>query len=182
MISNAITSIRLVLLAPLFLLASAASAEFRWMALAVFLTAGLTDVLDGFVARKLGETSKAGAMLDLLADRLLTLTVVVALAASGALRGVWLAAGGLLIARDLAVATLNETLPGQLDIRVSPAERVKIALQFSAFALLIAPPIHPMQGPDSHDLGRWALGAAALLACATVVDYGRRAARAWRPS
>ncbi len=171
MIANLITSVRLVLLVPLFVLASGAEPGMRWAGLGVFLLAGATDVLDGHVARRLGEVSKGGALLDLVADRLLTLVAVTAVAAAGALPGPWLVAGVALVGRDLVVASLNEALPGQLDIRVSPLERVKIALQFAGLGLLITPLA------AGHDIGRMALAAAAALAGVAVLDYVRRAIR-----
>jgi len=130
-------------------------------ALGVFLLAGLTDVLDGRVARALGEVSRLGAVLDLIADRLLTLAVVGGLIARGELPGAWLAAGVALVARDLVVASFGETLP-DFGLKVSPLERVKIALQFAGFGLLIAPPI--LTGFPQLEVGRWTLGASAGLA------------------
>jgi CDP-diacylglycerol--glycerol-3-phosphate 3-phosphatidyltransferase/cardiolipin synthase len=173
MISNAITSVRLVLLAPLLaLLDSTAPAE-RWAALGLLALAGLTDVVDGRVARALGEVSRAGAMLDLIADRLLTLVLVAGLVASGELAGPFMAAGVVLVARDLVVASFGEAAP-DVRIAVTALERVKIALQFAALGLLVAPPL----GPAQYDIGRWLLAAAASLALATVVLYARRAGRA----
>jgi cardiolipin synthase len=43
----------------------------RWLALAIFIAAGVTDVLDGYFARKWGEQSAFGRMLDPIADKLL---------------------------------------------------------------------------------------------------------------
>ena len=99
------------------------------------------------------------------------------MAASGALEGIWLIAGVLLIARDVVVAALGEALPGELDIRVSAIERVKIALQFTGLGLLIAPSLSWAIAGESHDLGRWGLVFSAALACVTTFDYGLRAFR-----
>jgi cardiolipin synthase len=49
-------------------------------ALALLAVAGVTDFLDGFLARRLGQTSKVGQVLDPVADRLYILAVVVGLA------------------------------------------------------------------------------------------------------
>jgi len=174
MISNTLTIARIVLLAPLMWLLAEASATAHWAALGVFLLAGLTDVLDGRVARALGEVSRLGAMLDLIADRLLTLAVVGGLIAGGALAGAWMAAGVALVARDLVVASFGETLP-DFGAKVSPLERVKITLQIAGFALLIAPPA--VATIPQHEIGRWALAASAVLAAVTVAIYARRAGR-----
>ena len=43
----------------------------RWLALAIFIAAGLTDILDGYLARMWGQQSSLGRMLDPIADKLL---------------------------------------------------------------------------------------------------------------
>jgi cardiolipin synthase len=178
-VSNLITSIRLVLLAPiLFFLLSTTNSD-RWVALGLFLTAGLTDIIDGRVARALNEVSRAGAMLDLISDRLLTFTVVAGLIASSELRGLYVFAAAAFVARDLAVASFGETEPG-LGFRVGIVERAKISLQFGAFALLMAPPVLSLGPIAQYDLGRWLLVIGALLAGFTTVQYARIVGRRLR--
>jgi cardiolipin synthase (CMP-forming) len=69
-------------------------------ALAVFAFAGLSDVLDGYLARMLSPDSRFGAYLDPAADKLLMLASFVALTAIGAVP-FWLTA--LVIGRDVAI-------------------------------------------------------------------------------
>ena len=177
MISNLVTALRIVLLAPLAWLIWRGGDAGRWLALGVFLLAGLTDVVDGRLARRLGEVSAAGALLDLIADRLLTLTTILALVGAGAVSGWGLAAAWVLVARDIVVASFGETLPGRLGVKVSPLERVKIAFQFLGLALLIAPRLTPA-GVDLGAAGGLCLAGAALLALITLADYSARAVRA----
>lgn len=73
--------------------------EFR-AALALVIIAGLTDWLDGFAARRLQTTSRLGVVLDPLADKVLLVTLFIALAAIR-LIPVWLLS--LVIARDLVI-------------------------------------------------------------------------------
>lgn len=164
-----LTSVRILLLAPLFSLV-ASRPEGSWASLGVLLAAGLTDVIDGRLARALNQVTRLGAMLDLMADRLLTLTVVVALAASGALRGGFLVAGLILAARAVVVAGFGETAPG-LDFKVTSIEKVKITLQFLGFGLLLAPSCFQIGGLGQHVLGGWTLVASAVLTCFTVAGY-----------
>lgn len=65
---NLVTSFRLLLIPPFILLFL--NRLHSW-ALLVFLVASLSDVLDGYLARRLGQTSPLGAFLDPLADKLL---------------------------------------------------------------------------------------------------------------
>lgn len=173
MISNTITIFRTLLTIPLFgLLAFGGNA---WIALALFLGAGLLDMVDGKVARARNETSALGAMLDLLGDRLLTLAAVLGLIVGDALAGVHVVAGIVLIARDLIVASLNEALPGKLGPRVSSLEKVKIAAAFAALTMLIAPPLFAQQ----QVIGFGALWVAAALTLATLVGYWLAALKAF---
>jgi phosphatidylglycerophosphate synthase len=170
---NAVTSIRLLLLIPLFLAGVAGGPEGSWLAVTLYLLAGATDVVDGQLARRTGQVSLSGAMLDLIADRLLKLTALAVLAVDGGLSGAWLLPMLILFGRDLVVATLTEHLPGKLGIYVSPAEKVKIAFQFTGPALLMAPDLG-----WNHTAGRWALVVSAALALLILTDYIGRARRA----
>jgi CDP-diacylglycerol--glycerol-3-phosphate 3-phosphatidyltransferase len=182
MVSNLVTLSRVVLLAPLAWLALRGDGSGRWGAVAVFLLAGLTDVVDGRIARARGEVSVGGALLDLIADRLLTMTTLVVLVVAGALHGWGVAAGWALIARDLIVASLGEAFAGRLGIKVTMVERVKITCQFGGLALLLAPAGASAAGVPLGDAGEAALVVAALLALVTLTDYGRRAVKALRSS
>ena len=171
MIANAVTASRLVLAVPLHLLLTARGDAAAWAAFGVMVLAGLTDVVDGRIARALNQVSKLGAMLDLISDRVLTATLAVGLIASGRLAGPWAAAALILLARDLTVASFGEATQGRAKFPVSPLERVKIALQFAGFGLLVAPELIAGQ----HPIGAWALAASAALALITLVGYARRA-------
>lgn len=178
---NLITALRIGLLAPLYGLLAFGGPDQRWWALAVFLLAGLTDIVDGRVARSTGRTSASGAMLDLLADRLLTLVTLAALVQVQAISGLFVIAALVLIGRDLLVATLEAALPGRLGITVSLVEKFKVALQFVGMALLIAPPVWTLDGfIDQYELGLGALALSAAMACLTLFDYAARAAAAFR--
>lgn len=61
----------------------------------IVVLAGATDVLDGYLARKKGQTTQIGAMLDPLADKCMMLTVVISLLASGMIP--WLAAAAIFV-------------------------------------------------------------------------------------
>lgn len=75
---NALSALRLAGV-PLFLWLVLGPEEDGW-ALAVLMISGVTDFLDGWLARRLGQTSPLGQLLDPVADRLYILAVVVGLA------------------------------------------------------------------------------------------------------
>jgi phosphatidylglycerophosphate synthase len=165
MLPNLLTALRILALP---FLAWAVLADAGWVALALFLGAGLTDVLDGWVARRFGLSSTFGAMFDLLADRLLTLASLGALMAAGAFPGAWTTVPLLLIARNFFVAGLQQAQPGR-DFNFPPLEHPKIALNFLGVSLLLAP-------IGAQAIGLWALAASAALSFVTVAIYARRAA------
>ena len=61
-----------------------------WMALVVFLLAGATDVVDGYLARKWNQITDFGKLMDPLADKLMLLTMMVCLCVTGHL-ALWVA-------------------------------------------------------------------------------------------
>jgi cardiolipin synthase len=100
-------------------------AEHDSAALAVFAGAGLSDIADGFIARTFRFTSRFGAWLDPIADKLLMLLCFLALYEVGA-APVWLVA--LVIARDLTIAAgalLAKAL--RLPLRIRPLLVGKVA-------------------------------------------------------
>ncbi len=77
-------------------------------ALAIFAVAGITDALDGYIARTYGQQSRLGAYLDPIADKLLLMSAYVILAIPGIHHGVlmptWVTV--LVIARDLIIVAM----------------------------------------------------------------------------
>lgn len=82
-IPNLLTILRLILVPvfPIVYFSSAPSG--RMIALAVFIIAGITDVLDGYIARRYNLTTVVGTILDPLADKLMLLTTLTCLYLSG---------------------------------------------------------------------------------------------------
>jgi len=111
----------------------------RWVALAIFIAAAVTDVLDGYFARSWGQQSDIGRMLDPIADKLLVSSSLLMLAADGTIRGWSLWAAIVILCREILVSGLREYLA---ELRVSvPVTRLakwKTALQLVAVGFLLA--------------------------------------------
>jgi cardiolipin synthase len=103
-------------------------------AITVLAIAGLTDFLDGYLARKLNQTTKLGKMLDPVADRLYIFATLLALSATGYVPW-WLA--GLVILRDLLMLISLPVL-ASVGHRTLPVHYLGKA---STFALLYAFPL-----------------------------------------
>lgn len=96
-IPNALTVLRMLLVVPIAWLLSAG--EYR-LTLWMFAFAGLTDGLDGLLAKRCGWMSELGKILDPLADKILLVSVFITLAALGIVP-VWLAVTA--VARDVII-------------------------------------------------------------------------------
>lgn len=77
--------------------------DLKWIALSILIFGGLSDYLDGKLARALNQTSKLGEKLDPAIDRLYLLAILIAFAIKGVLP-IWVVT--LLIGRDLILALL----------------------------------------------------------------------------
>lgn len=173
MISNTITIFRLLLCIPFFFVLGLHGPG--WVALSLFLLCGALDVVDGRLARALGETSRLGALLDLVGDRLLTLTAVTGLLVCGALSVPAAAAGVVLVARCLIVGSFGEALKGNPELAPSRWEHPKIAASFGGLGLAMSPlgSVSGAGGPVQL-AAEGLIGLAALLTLWTLAGYARQ--------
>jgi CDP-diacylglycerol--glycerol-3-phosphate 3-phosphatidyltransferase len=104
----------------------------------VFLLASLTDWLDGYLARRLNQTTAFGAFLDPVADKLMVAAALVLLVQHDPKP--WLAVVAvIIIGREIAIASLREwmaALGQRKKMEVSWLGKVKTTLQMSAITLL----------------------------------------------
>jgi cardiolipin synthase len=111
----------------------------RWVALAVFISAGITDVLDGYFARMYGQQSSLGRMLDPIADKLLVASCLLMLAAEETIRGWSLLASVVILCREILVSGLREYLAElRVSVPVSRLAKWKTTWQLVAVGFLIA--------------------------------------------
>jgi len=111
-------------------------------ALLIFLVAGITDALDGFIARFWDQKSLLGAYLDPLADKLLLTSAYVVLSIPSLNRGaeipLWVTI--LVIARDMLIVVLALVVylvAGVRKFPPSPLSKVNTAMQVSAVILVL---------------------------------------------
>jgi cardiolipin synthase len=111
----------------------------RWVALAIFISAGITDVLDGYFARMYGQQSSLGRMLDPIADKLLVASCLLMLAAEETIRGWSLLASVVILCREILVSGLREYLAElRVSVPVSRLAKWKTVWQLVAVGFLIA--------------------------------------------
>jgi CDP-diacylglycerol--glycerol-3-phosphate 3-phosphatidyltransferase len=102
----------------------------------IFALAGITDILDGYFARRYKQESRLGALLDPVADKMLSGACLILLADSQALPA-WIC--GFLLCRDIAVTGMRMiALEDGFSIAVSPFGKVKTIFQdIAIFCLMI---------------------------------------------
>ena len=146
--------------------------------LAVFLAASATDWLDGWIARRRGETSRLGEALDPAADKMLVLGALLMLTGAGVIEGLALLAVAAILLREVLISGLREAL-GQDGIPLTTAilAKWKTAAQMVSLAILIAGSLAERIHPALPDLGLGLLWVAAALSVWTGGGY---AAEAWR--
>lgn len=178
MLPNLLSALRIVaapLLAWAILVAQAPS-----LALGIAVAAALSDLLDGLIARAIGQVSELGAILDPLADKIFVLTALWLLWGDGTIHGSAAWAALLILWREILISGLRDTMqllgPGA---SVSPAAKLKTATQFSALAMLFASRLPYFQPGVLHDAGIGLLWLSAGLALYTGADY---LLRVWRRS
>src|ERR1700679_1357255 len=75
-----------------------------WIALVLFVAAGVTDMLDGYLARRDGQVSKLGEFLDPIADKLLVAAVILLLVYNHHITGLTIIPAVIILLREVAVS------------------------------------------------------------------------------
>ena len=134
-IPNLLSVMRILMVPPA--VAALATARYR-TAFVLILAAGLTDALDGYLARRFGWTSRAGSILDPLADKLLVISVFVSLSWLGFVP-VWLTA--LVLGRDVVIvsgAVAYRKLFGAYDMTPTAISKANSGLQIGYLLMVVA--------------------------------------------
>src|SRR3954471_2049681 len=140
---------------------------------------GITDYLDGYLARAWGSISRLGQFLDPIADKIMVAAVLVMLISSRKanpvpeIAGLHIIAGLVILLREIIVSGLREYLAGlQISVPVSALAKWKTTLQLVALGMLILGGAAPNY-PWVHLVGIVSLWAAAALTLVTGYDYLR---------
>ncbi len=144
----------------------------RWLALAIYTLAAITDYLDGWIARAWSQQSAIGRMLDPIADKLLVCAVLLMLVADGTIYGWTLWAAIVILCREILVSGLREFLAElKVSVPVSKVAKWKTTAQLFALGFLIAGPAGDKVLPGNTQIGLILLWVAAGLTIYTGWDY-----------
>lgn len=151
----------------------------NWVAWGIFSIASVTDFFDGYIARKYNQSSKLGALLDPVADKLLITVVLISLVTRHAegFEGIFMMiCTVIIIGREIVISALREFM-ASLAIRNAVAVqylgKVKTTVQIFALGFLI---VYERAGfIPTREIGWLLLLIAAILTVWTMIDYFKAA-------
>lgn len=174
-VANVLTVLRIALVVP-FALAlvhdDGASTGARIVALGLFVLAALTDRVDGWVARRYGQITDLGKLLDPIADKLLMGTALVLLSLLGDLPW-WVTV--VVLVRELGITVMRFFLLRYVVLPASRGGKLKTVLQSVAIGLYLLPLAALPRAVGV--LAAVVMGVAVLVTVVTGLDYVRAAAR-----
>jgi CDP-diacylglycerol--glycerol-3-phosphate 3-phosphatidyltransferase len=136
-------------------------------AVAVFLLAAVTDLLDGYLARKRSQITTLGILLDPIADKLLTSAAFISLVELH-LVPAWMVV--IIVGREFAVSGLRSIASAEgYVMEASELGKTKMVLQVVAITVIIM--ASPRRVPVLHPLGEVLLWMVVLFAVASAVQY-----------
>ncbi len=136
----------------------------------VFIVAALTDALDGWLARRLGQSTAFGAFLDPVADKLMVCSALIVLLELNRVSAI---VALVIIGREITISALREWMASmgeRTSVAVNWLGKGKTIMQLLAIPLLLWN--RPLFGViNCHELGQWMIVIAAALTVASMVYY-----------
>lgn len=164
---NTITMLRIGVIPVLFVLLTNPGAVLSLVIAILFIAAALTDILDGYIARKYGIVTTMGKFLDPIADKMIVNTAMILMIPSGRIPA-WIVV--VIILRDFAVDGIRNIASSEgMVIPASAAGKRKMLCQIFAVSALIIH--HPFIGANAHMVGMVILYIALVLTVTSGIDY-----------
>ncbi|HVT45879.1 MAG TPA: CDP-diacylglycerol--glycerol-3-phosphate 3-phosphatidyltransferase [Thermoanaerobaculia bacterium] len=171
---NSLTLLRIFLVPILVAVLLTKFSGREYVGLAIFLVAAITDLLDGYFARRLGKVTKLGILLDPIADKLLISAALISLVELQ-LAPAWMIV--IILGREFAVSGLRSIAAQQgITIAASPLGKGKTISQVVAVALLIL----GYELGEFMFVGKIALWVVVIFALGSGIDYFLKFSKAWR--
>jgi CDP-diacylglycerol--glycerol-3-phosphate 3-phosphatidyltransferase len=162
---NSLTLLRIFFVPLLVVLLLTNEQNMELWAVAVFLAAALTDLFDGYFARRHGQVTRLGILLDPIADKLLTSSAFISLVALQ-LAPAWIVV--IIIGREFAVSGLRSIASSEgFIIQASDLGKTKMVLEVIAIAVIALVP----RFPELDILGKVLLWVVVWFALASAVQY-----------
>ena len=170
-IANQLTLLRILLIPVFIVVFYLPYGQSNIFACAIFILAAVTDILDGYYARKLNQISSLGVFLDPVADKLMVAIVLVLLVQRNP--EIYLAIpAGIIIGREITVSALLEwmaELGARKKVAVSSLGKIKTIIQMVALGFLIFE--KPFLGLPVYSIGIILIYIAVLLTLISMFQY-----------
>jgi CDP-diacylglycerol--glycerol-3-phosphate 3-phosphatidyltransferase len=139
-----------------------------WLALAIFLVAAATDLLDGYLARRWKQVTTIGTLLDPIADKLLISAALIALVQVQAVPG-WIVV--VIVGREFAVSGLRAIAAAEgYTIKASDLGKTKMVAQVAAVSCLLL----SIRYPELRTLATVLIWGVVFFAVLSAVSYFRK--------
>jgi CDP-diacylglycerol--glycerol-3-phosphate 3-phosphatidyltransferase len=174
-IANALTWLRIAAIPAVVVVFYLPGEWSRPAAAMIFTIACVTDWLDGYMARRLGQTSKFGAFLDPVADKLMVAVALVLILQADPRIGIAIVAA-IIIGREITVSALREwmaELGARSRVAVSGIGKAKTTMQMIGLGCMLF--TKPVLGMPVYDLGLALLIVAAGITLWSMIGYIRAA-------
>lgn len=170
---NIITLIRIGFVPPVLLCVDNYSPGMSAMACVLFLIAAVSDVLDGYLARRLGMVTILGKFLDPLVDKLIILSTLIIMASADRVP-MWLVI--VLLTRELAITGLRAVASQQgFVIAAGRGGKIKTAFQLVGIAFLLVHFEYPIlffeQPLNYHEVGLYLLYISLIMSVLSALEY-----------
>jgi CDP-diacylglycerol---glycerol-3-phosphate 3-phosphatidyltransferase len=162
-IPNLLTFTRILLIPVFVMLFATPTPDRSVIAAIVFVVAAITDLLDGYLARKSGQVTMLGKLLDPIADKLLVLSALILLVTVDRVSAL---VAILIIAREVAVTGVRAIAASEgIVISAETTGKYKMALQVVAIVMLI------LEGTRLAEFGNLHLAGITTLYLSLVLGY-----------
>lgn len=172
---NALTWLRIIMIPAVIVIFYLPYAWKNPAACAAFALAGITDSLDGYLARRWGQTSRLGAFLDPVADKLIVAAALMLIVSQDP-RWFMVIAATVIIGREIAVSALREWMAeigARGRIKVSVWGKYKTIMQIVGLSFLLYR--QDLLGLPIYKLGLGLTGIAVVLTLWSMILYLRLA-------
>ena len=138
----------------------------------IFLYASLSDFIDGYLARKLNQTSLLGKILDPIADKLLVILMFMLFLGSPFLNLTSLICIYIIAAREIIIMTLREVMANySISIDVIGLSKIKTAIQFISLIFLFIASLQERENLIITQVTNWLILLSAIVTIITLVLY-----------
>lgn len=184
-IANVLTAARIIMIPLVVILFYLPHTWSNPASAVVFILAAITDSLDGYLARKLGQTTRLGAFLDPVADKLMVAVALILLVSHDAnsARLLWFdpkvllaVTAAVIVGREITISALREwmaELGARGKVAVSALGKYKTGFQMTGLSMMLFR--ENLLGLPIYELGLYCLIAAAILTLWSMVVYLRAA-------